>query len=224
MHRLDPLFASLGVIPKDVSFYEIALTHRSYLKNPTHSHNERLEFLGDRVLGLVMADCLYHHFPNDAEGDLAKRQAVLVSKVTLLDIAKKMNLSRFLFLSQALQRSTPERVESLYANALEAFIAALYLDLGFKTAEQFIHAHWQNHLEGVKVSPKDPKSTLQEWAQGKGLGFPIYEIIDTTGPAHAPQFTIKARIDGYGEEIVIASSRRLGEQKAALHLLNRIQS
>lgn len=219
---LKPFFDSISIEPVCLSLYEEALTHKS--AHQLGINNERLEFLGDRILGLSIAILLYKHFVESTEGNLAKRQAVLVSKETLLKVAYDIHLPNYLLVSKALQQAKKDRVESLYANAVEALIAAIYLDLGFETADAFIHRYWQKYITDVQEAPTDSKSKLQEWTQRYGLPIPTYDIVSQTGPAHAPLFHIRVSVQGHGSEIVEAQSRRKGEHLASKNLLERIMN
>lgn len=222
MQPLETFFKELALTPKNWGLYEEALTHRSFVKKASSAYNERLEFLGDRVLGLVMATWLFRQFKEASEGDLAKRHAVLVSSSILLQVAYDIKLHHYLRVSPALQKAASARVESLYVNGVEALIAAIYLDQGLQAAENFIHQYWKKYVQQLQQAPKDPKSHLQEWAQSQGLPQPCYEVVHTTGPAHAPEFTIKVTIGGVEPEMVCASSKREGEREAAKNLLRRI--
>src|SRR5262249_49728086 len=148
--------------------------------------NERLEFLGDRVLGLVTADALLRVFPNENEGDLAPRLAALVSAPTLARVATGFGLAAHIKVARGQKADTVET--AVLADACEAVIGALYLDGGLAAAEKFISAHWSALMRADIVPPKDAKTALQEWAQARGLPLPVYRVQDSSGPAHAPSF------------------------------------
>jgi ribonuclease III len=181
---------------------------------------ERLEFLGDRVLGLVIAGWLYQTFPQDKEGDLAKRHAALVNRVTLKKIALSMELPRFLRVAKGEQAAT-QRSQTVLSDALEALIGALYLDGGLAVAQACIMRHWQEPLALQTQAEQlaDPKTILQEWAQGKGLPLPTYTIISREGPPHAPRFVIEVTVQGQPPTQAAGDSKRAAEKVAASHLL-----
>ena len=213
-----PLF--LKKIPyqfHDESLLKNALTHPSMSRSQKVSDFERLEFLGDRVLGLIIAQIVYERYPNEKEGDLAKRFAALVCREACLDVAQQIHLSEFL--NASLADTSPNSV--ILADAVEALIGAIYLDGKLEAATTFIHTYWIPLLEKDIRPPKDPKTALQELAQSKSLGsVPIYEILDHSGPAHTPTFTVRVYVSGFGEAIGTGASKRQAEQMAAKALLD----
>jgi ribonuclease-3 len=196
--------------------YDLAMTHRG-----VHGevNNQRLEFLGDRVLGLVVAEMLYAAFPEAREGDLAKRHAALVCGETLAGVAEKIGLGEEMILSDSELGTGGRGNVSNLEDACEALIGALYVDGGLEPARQFITTHWQSLLREMITPPKDPKTALQEWAQGQGLGLPEYHEVARTGPAHAPEFLIEVTVEGYPPASGRAASKRAAEQAAAKALL-----
>jgi ribonuclease-3 len=210
---------------------EEALTHRSTAGRPQQARRgavapapsyERLEFLGDRVLGLVVAEMLLAAYPREAEGDLARRHAQLVRKETLAEVAEAIGLSAHIRLppaDEAAGRANP----SLAADVCEAVIAALYLDGGFTPARGFVTKHWTPRMQAAAAPPKDPKTGLQEWAQGQGRPLPIYTLIDTQGPPHQPVFTVEVAVEGLGAAAASGASKRLAESAAAAGLLQKLQ-
>ncbi|MFN7610352.1 MAG: ribonuclease III, partial [bacterium] len=176
---------------KDLIFLEekigYTFKYRSILKKALvhsivrHSGNafERLEFFGDRVLGVIIAEYLYRHFPKESEGDLAKRLAVLVSKETCDKVASLISLSDFL---EVIGDRSPN--SAILADAVEALIAALYLDAGLDQCRRFIIHYWKVFIEKNMMPPKDSKTTLQEWAQSRGLAIPVYKLVESSGPDH----------------------------------------
>lgn len=199
---------------------QLALTHSS---TGASRNYERLEFLGDRVLGLVMAELLYDVFPDEVEGDLARRHAALVSGETLAVIAEQINLGEVLKLSHGERAGGGAKNENILADVMEALIGAVYLDAGLPPCKPVIAALWQNVLHTMKEPPRDPKTGLQEWAQGRGLPLPKYEMVSRTGPDHAPVFTIAVMVEGFEPLSAEGPSRRAAEKSAATLLLNKIE-
>lgn len=223
--QLDGLQRNLGVRFADITLLKRAFTHRStgqQLPDGSPFSNQRLEFLGDSVLGLVISEMLYHHFPHEAEGDLSKREVALVNGVTLAEIARELKLGDSLILAQSEEdhggRDNPSNLE----DACEALIGAIYLDQGLEVARMFIEKHWSKRALQMNAPPKDPKTALQEWAQAKGLPLPEYVLVAETGPAHAPQFTIKVRVEGQISQEAIAASKKTAERDAAEKLLKNL--
>lgn len=182
---------------------------------------ERLEFLGDRVLGLVIAEWLIERFPKEPEGELAKRFTVLVQKETLSDVAAGLGLGRYVQMSPGEADSGGRDNSGILADVCEAVIAALYLDGGLEPARRFVRAEWADRIESVARPPQDPKTALQEWAQGRGLPTPCYDVVEQSGPDHKPRFHIAARVPPLDEEVGQGSSKRAAEQEAARRLLVR---
>jgi len=183
---------------------------------------ERLEFLGDRVLGLVVADLLWHRFEAEPEGPLTRRYAQLVRRETLAVVAIEIGLDRMIQLSPAEAASGAARSLTILADVLEAVIAAIYLDGGFDAAFAFVERWWGPRLADMERPPRDPKTLLQEWAQGRGLPLPEYRLLGTSGPDHALQFTIAVRVAGHDEASATASSKRTAGTAAAAVLLQRL--
>lgn len=208
-----------------------ALTHPSALgaeprrgrrgKPVTHGY-ERLEFLGDRVLGLVVADLLWRRFEAEPEGLLTRRHTHLVRRETLAQIAAEIGLGRHLVLSRAEAASGGAANPAILADACEAVIAAIYLDGGFAAAAAFVRRFWEPLIAVMEGPPRDPKTALQEWAQARGLGLPQYELLATSGPDHAPRFTVAASIGGGDAATATASAKRIAEAGAAAALLGRL--
>jgi len=183
---------------------------------------ERLEFLGDRVLGLVVADLLWHRFEHEPEGPLTRRHAQLVRRDTLAAIAAELGIDRHVQLSPAEAASGAAKKPGILADVLEAIIAALYLDGGFAVAARFIERVWGPRIAEMERPPRDPKTVLQEWAQARGLPLPAYELVSTSGPDHALQFTVAVRVSGHETASAVASSKRGAETGAAAALLERL--
>ncbi len=213
---------NLGYAFKNLSFLEKALTHPSALPPGQGVDFERLEFLGDRVLGLIVATWLFEEFPQEKEGDLARRFTSLVRKETLVDVAQAINLDQVMVMKREKSSSQKKRMETLLADGCEALIGALYLEGGLEAAQFFIHRYWGDYLKGTHKPPQDPKSRLQEWAQGQGKRHPSYVVIESSGPAHAPRFIMEVWVEGFDSVQGIGSSKRLAEQEAAQHMLKVI--
>jgi ribonuclease III len=203
-----------------------ALTHpslagfRQRKKNSTTPY-ERLEFLGDRVLGLVIAEWLYKLFPDASEGELAKRHASLVNRDALREIALEIGLERHLHLARGEEASATRKNQATLSDAMEALIGALYLDAGLETARRFIQRYWKQATQ-TEAAPADPKTALQEWAQGQGLPLPVYKVMERSGPAHAPKFVIEVTVKGFAPAIGEGPSKRQAEKTAAQVLLQQV--
>jgi ribonuclease-3 len=209
--------------------FEEALTHPSALaperrrrRTPVKRGYERLEFLGDRVLGLVVADYLWHRFEDEPEGDLTRRHAHLVRREALARVSETIGLGQYLVLSRAEAAAGAASNPGILADACEALIAAIYLDGGFEAASAFVRRFWEPLIEEMEEPPRDPKTALQEWAQARGLALPAYELVATSGPDHAPLFTVMASVASGDRASATASSKRSAEARAAAMLLARL--
>jgi ribonuclease III len=183
---------------------------------------ERLEFLGDRVLGLVIADLLWRRFETEQEGHLTRRLTSLVRREALARVADAIGLDRYLLLSPAEAAAGAARNPGILADVLEAVIAAIHLDGGFAAAAAFIERFWEPLIEEMEAPPRDPKTSLQEWAQARGLPLPLYQLVATTGPDHAPHFTVSVHVAGLAEASATASSKRAAESGAAAAALEQL--
>lgn len=181
--------------------------------------NERLEFLGDRVLGLIVADLLFKRFPEEEEGALARRHVALVRRESLTTVARTIGLGNYMIMSRGEEDSGGRQNPAILADTCEAVIAALYLDGGIDAAGNFIRRYWMPLLLEDPEPPKDAKTALQEWAQKRGLELPVYTEIARDGPAHAPIFTVKVSVTGLGVKAATGTSKRTAEQAAAAALL-----
>lgn len=222
---LDRLQDAIGHMFADTERLTRALSHRSVApsgKARALETNERLEFLGDRVLGLVIADMLVSAFPTEPEGKLAPRLTALVRAETLAEVARELGLGTHLILSEGEDSSGSRDNASILADACEAVIGALYVDGGLGCARKFIQAYWTPYMKQEKTPPKDAKTGLQEWAQGRGLPLPKYTVSKRSGPDHAPDFTVTVSVLKHGEADGNGSSKRLAEQQAATNLLERL--
>jgi ribonuclease-3 len=184
------------------------------------SQHQRLEFLGDRVLGLVIARLLLEAYPGSAEGALTNRSQVLVSTGALAEIAAEFGLSEFLELDAGARAQQISR--KMAADACEALIGALFLDGGLVQASAFIERFWAKRIAGMATPPRDPKMALQEWALMRGQPLPIYEIVTSEGPPHAPVFRVQVTVEGHLPVAGQGSTKRRAEQAAARTLLERI--
>lgn len=199
-----------------------ALTHPS-ISSPSRPDNQRLEFLGDRVLGLVMAEALLRADEAASEGQLAPRFNALVRKEACADIARSVDLGDVLKLGRSEMLSGGRRKDALLADAMEAVIAAVYNDAGFDAARDMILRLWGARIASVKDDARDPKTALQEWAQARGQTPPAYVERDRSGPPHAPVFTIEVQLSDGAVAQASAGSKRQAEQKAARLLLDRLE-
>lgn len=211
----------LGHTFADPSLLIQAVTHAS-LSSDTRGDNQRLEFLGDRVLGLTMAEALYKVDPSASEGQLAPRFNALVRKETCAEVAKSIDLGAVLKLGRSEMLSGGRRKDALLADAMEAVIAAVYLDAGFAVATETVLRLWGDRITTVKSDARDAKTALQEWAQARGMAPPKYIEVARSGPDHAPIFTIKALLEDERSETAEAPSKRAAEQDAARRLLSKV--
>lgn len=206
-----------------------ALTHRSATAGRTRRgagrspfSNERLEFVGDRVLGLLMAEWLAERYPDEQEGQLGPRHAALVSRETLAAIGLAIGFSRALTLGANESLAGVGQLANVVADALEAALGAVYLDGGLEAARRFVRGAWGPHMETQRHPPKDPKTALQEKLLARGLALPQYEVVQASGPSHMPLFTI--RVTGAGQSAqATAGSKRAAERDAAAALLETLR-
>ncbi|MBB5693501.1 ribonuclease-3 [Roseomonas pecuniae] len=208
---------------RDPALLEQALTHRSAAdpKRRQLDSNERLEFLGDRVLALCMAEWLSERFPEEREGELGKRLAVLVAADTLAKVGDAIGLPAALRIPPAEGRTGLRQRANVVADATEALIGALYLDAGLEAARAFIRREWTVAMEADATPPMSAKSRLQEYLLGRGQGLPEYVLVSAEGPSHAPLFTVSARACGKAAE-ASGESKRAAEQLAAEALLTEL--
>ncbi len=199
-----------------------ALTHSS-MSSPTRPDNQRLEFLGDRVLGLVVAEALLNADSAAPEGTLAPRYNTLVRKETCAEVAREIGLGDVMRLGRSEMLSGGRRKNALLGDAMEALIAAVHVDAGFDTARALVLRLWKERIETVEAATRDAKTALQEWAQARGQPPPVYAEIARAGPDHAPRFTVEARLQDGAYTHAEAGSKRQAEQAAAAALLNRLK-
>ncbi|MEL7464100.1 MAG: ribonuclease III [Pseudomonadota bacterium] len=210
--RLGHSFSDLGLLDE-------ALTHPS-ATSPARPHNQRLEFLGDRVLGLCIAEALVARFPEEAEGDLAPRLNELVRKETCAEVARAVGVDQALRLGKSEVKTGGKRKTAILGDAMEAVIAAIYLDGGETAARAFVMRQWGGRIDAQGAeAPRDAKTHLQEWAQGQSLKPPRYETVGRSGPDHAPVFRIAVSLQSGERAEGEARSKRAAEQEAAAKLV-----
>lgn len=212
--RLGHVFANPELLVRSVTHASIMSAHRD--------DNQRLEFLGDRVLGLVMAEALLLADPNAPEGMLAPRYNALVRREACADVARDIDLGAVLKLGRSEMKSGGRRKEALLADAMEAVIAAVYQDGGYEIARKTIVRLWGRRIDDVADDARDPKTALQEWAQARGEQPPAYVEVARKGPDHQPVFTIEVRLESGPKERATAGSKRHAEQAAAKALLEKV--
>ena len=211
----------LGYEFSNLSLLVEALTHSS-IASDFRKDNQRLEFLGDRVLGLVMAEALLEIDQTAPEGTLAPRFNALVRKETCAEVARKIELGGVLKIGRSEMLSGGRRKDALLGDGMEAVIAAIYKDGGFEIAKTIIIKLWGDRIKNVKVDARDAKTMLQEWAQARGQNPPNYEVISRSGPDHAPDFLVKVILASGETSEAMAGSKRQAEQMAAKELLQKI--
>ena len=207
----------------DPSLLIRAVTHSSMV-SVHRDDNQRLEFLGDRVLGLVMSDALLKADPAASEGLLAPRYNALVRREACADVARQIDIGTVLKLGRSEMKSGGRRKEALLADAMEAVIAAVFLDAGFDAAQKMVLTLWGTRIYNVADDARDAKTALQEWAQARAEPPPSYVEIARSGPDHQPVFTIEARLTSGPAEQATAGSKRQAEQAAATALLKKVSS
>ncbi len=220
----DPLVERLGYRFRQPLLLDQALTHPSLQPGSAgRGPYERLEFLGDRVLGLVVAEMLYHRFPHENEGALARRHAALVRREALARVAGEIGLGAALSLSRSEEDTGGRHNIGTLADACEAVLGAIYADGGLEPAGSLIRRLWTPMMAEMTAPPKDAKTALQEWAQARALGLPVYRTVAIDGPPHNPDFLIEAEIEGCATGAGRGPSKRAGEQAAAANLLEQLE-
>lgn len=203
---------------RDVALFERALTHSS----ATRESYERLEFLGDRVIGLVIARWLYERFPGEPEGKLSRRYNVLVARETCGEIGRELGLPAMIRLGKQAREDGANWSDNVVGDVVEALIGALLLDGGMDAAQRFILARWGPYLANQGRAPQHPKSGLQELAAARGRKAPVYEVISRTGEHHNPRFTVRVSLGSLGEATAEGSSKQEAETAAASALLEQL--
>ena len=217
---LSPLEQRIGVTFCNIALLRQALMHVSACARRGDSY-QRLEFLGDRVLGLAVADLLFETFPGAAEGELSRRLAELVRRETCAEVAAEWGVAPFIILGGGEAQSGGATKAAILGDICESIIGAVFVDAGFAAAQTLVRNSFAGRLDQAGASRRDPKSALQEWAQGRGLATPIYRLDGQTGPDHAPRFVISAVVDGFEAAQGEGSSKRHAEQAAAEAFLAR---
>ena len=232
---LADLMTALDYGFKDPELLRIALMHPSAVsigrgkarKKPEPrivrgADNQRLEFLGDRVLGIVVAEMLFRAFPDEDEGALARRLAALVKQDSLDAVAREIALGRYLTISRGEAEGGGRDNPAILADACEALIGAIYLDGGLEAARTFVERHWRPKMDAEAKPPQDAKTALQEWAQAAGLALPLYTVVKSEGPPHDPVFEVEVTVAGHAPTSARGRSKRAAEQAAARLLLDRV--
>ncbi len=208
---------------KDKTLLDSALTHISALKGARNRAGsyQRLEFLGDHVLGLVISDLLFRAFPKADEGELSRRLADLVRKETCADIARSIELGSAILLGASEANAGGRKRPAILADVCEALIGAVYLDGGYPAAEKLVERLWQERMQQTAQPLRDPKTVLQEWAQGRGLPTPAYREVARSGPDHSPEFRVAVQLPNLAPAEGSGRSKRAAEQAAAAAMLTR---
>ncbi len=219
---IEELTNKLNYTFQDLKFLKLALTHRS----KGGDHNERLEFLGDAVVNFIIAELLFHHYPNATEGELSRWRASLVNRDALAELAKTFDLGRFILLGPGELRSGGNKRESILSCTMEAVIGGIYLDGGFNAAREKITEWYESLIESLApaASHKDPKTLLQEYLQRRRLPLPLYKVDHIKGEAHQQEFIVSCTVEGMETKTLgEGTSRRRAEQKAAQNMLDRFK-
>jgi len=220
MINLPPFIGeAVGGEPRDPQMFERALTHGSHGRETY----ERLEFLGDRVLGLVVAAWLYQRFPTEPEGKMSRRYNALVARETCADVGRALELPPYILLGKQAREDHANLSDNVVGDVVEAIIGAIYLDGGLDRAEAFVRSNWAPFLDDQRKAPEHPKSALQERAAERKLGAPVYELISRFGPHHAPRFRVKVSLGGRGEAEAEGDSKQEAETAAAAALLEKLK-
>lgn len=220
--QVEQLELRIGYHFRDPLLLTHALTHASAADTDSGRDNERLEFLGDRILALLAAQALMDHYPEAEEGGLAVRLNALVRKETCAKVAGQLGLGAYLILGETENQFGGREKPAILGDCCEAVIAAIYLDGGLEAARNFFESNWTSLVEGLHLVPKDAKTVLQEWSQGRGLPAPTYRLVSRTGPDHQPVFEIEVNVKGKAPDRAVGTSKRIAEQTAAASLLIRL--
>ncbi len=211
----------LGYHFADKGLLGLALTHVSAPGAGPGVSYQRLEFLGDRILGLAIAEMLYRSYPDAAEGELSRRLAELVRRESCAEVAAAWDVGPHLKLGAGEVHSGGRRNTAILADACESLIGAVFLDGGYEAAKAVVERAFAERLSAPRRPLRDAKTALQEWAQGRGLPTPVYVVVEQVGPDHAPKFRISAKVEGLESGFGLGSSKRSAEQDAARNLLLR---
>ena len=219
MSALDNWLAGMfGQPPKDSAPFQRALTHGSQAAE----NYERLEFLGDRVLGLVIARWLFERFPDEPEGKMSRRYNALVARETCAEVGRDWGVPKLVRLGKQAREDGAQLSDNVVGDVVEALLGAVFLDGGLEAAERLIRASWAGYLDEQKKAPQHPKSLLQEVAAARGLKAPVYELLGQFGRHHAPTFRVKVTVKGAGETEAEGASKQEAETAAAAALLEKI--
>jgi ribonuclease-3 len=212
------LAETFGRRPADIAPYQRALTHGSQAAE----NYERLEFLGDRVLGLVMAEWLWELFPKEPEGQLSKRLNALVTGAVCADVARELGVRAHLRLGKQARDDGAHESDNILGDVMEALIGAWYRETGLDAARAFVRKAWGSRVQHGDKAPQHPKSALQEWAAAAGRRTPEYVVVDRSGPHHAPRFTVQVRIGSFAEATATGANKQIAETAAAKALLEKL--
>ena len=215
---LEDLEKILGYKYKNIQLLKQALTHSSHSSDVDKNY-ERLEFLGDRVLGLTIAALLYNIFPHEPEGSLSQRHTALVCKETVAMIARRLELDKYMIVANEEIRDN----ENVLCDVCEAVIGSIYIDSDCDEAINFVKEHWKELIDKNVAPPKDAKTKLQEEAHAKGHGVPVYKLEKRAGSEHEPIFYISVSLEGMGSEIGEGRNKKLAEQAAATKMLKKLE-
>jgi ribonuclease-3 len=208
-----------GRRPADLDRFRRALTHSSH----GDADYERLEFLGDRVLGLSMAEWLYELFPDEPEGNLSKRLNALVAGATCAEVARELGVRERLILGKQARDDGADDSDNVLGDVTESLLGAFYLEAGYDAARAFVRRAWADRVHRTDKAPQHPKSQLQEWAAANNRAQPEYGVVDRSGPHHAPRFTVQVRIGKQLEASASGTSKQEAETAAAAALLQRVR-
>ena len=208
-----------GYRPKDLLLFELALTHSS----KSERNYERLEFLGDRVLGLTVAAWLYELLPAEPEGKLSRRLNVLVSRAVCAEVARDIGVPERMRLGKQARDDGAQDSDNVLGDAIEAMIGAVFVDSGFGAAQDVVQRLWAERLTGQEQAPKHPKSALQEWAAANEKRPPVYGLVGRSGPHHSPTFVVEVSIKGVGDAQAEGATKQEAETEAASALLEKLK-
>jgi len=209
----------LGHEPRDIGLFELAITHASV----SSESYERLEFLGDRVLGMVISRALYERYPDEPEGYLSRRYNALVDRETCAENGREIGVPALIRLGKQAREDGASQSENVVGDVVEALIGALFLDGGIDAAERFILKLWEPDVSSQRGAPQHPKSALQELAAAMNVKAPVYEVVARTGAHHAPRFTIRVSVPQLGEAVAEGTSKQEAETAAAAALLSQLK-
>jgi len=218
----EELEEKIGYSFNDKKILEEALTHSSYPYLGIQISYDRLELLGDAIVGLIISEALYKRFPNEPEGDLSKRKAALVCGHTLASISRDLSLGKFIKMGTGFKNSNGQDSDSILEDVFESIAAAIYLDGGFEKAKDFIICYLEPIIDKYVAPPQDPKTKLQEWLQSRGHPIPKYKTINQVGPSHSPIFTTEVSVKGFEPATSQGNSKKEAQRGAAINLYNQI--